>query len=398
MNTAAPNKLTSARTVVGRTRTTAKKAILNKSALNIPSLNKPIVNKEYALFCLTEGGIALARRLQSHLAMDCFTSPELLESEFLDPDNGFMAFEDGFASTVRKAFIQYSALIMIGATGIAIRVIAPLLKDKMTDPAVVVLDEKGQFAISLLSGHMGGANKLAQQIADILDGQAVITTATDVNQVAALDLLSQQIDGEMENFRTNVKTVNQMLVNGKRVGIWWHPSLRCEKERYDTRGFISVDVLDDRPELDALVYVSYERINLALAIPTFKLIPRRIVAGIGCRRGVEADRLAELLDRHLMEYGLEPLALKAVGSIELKKAEPALIQLAEKRQIPFQIFSVNQLAQCEQALPASEFVRKTVGIGCVSQPVAWIMSQGHLVGHTLREQGVTITLGVLNPC
>ncbi|OTA14911.1 cobalamin biosynthesis protein CbiG [Xenorhabdus vietnamensis] len=396
MNTVAPNKFTSARTAVGRA--TAKKASLNRSVLNKSVLNKAIVNKEYALFCLTEGGIALARRLQSHLAMDCFTSPELLESEFMDADSGFMAFEDGFASTVRKAFIQYGALIMIGATGIAIRVIAPLLKDKMTDPAVVVLDEKGQFAISLLSGHMGGANKLAQQIADILDGQAVITTATDVNQVAALDMLSQQIDGEMENFRTNVKTVNQMLANGKRVGIWWHPSLRCEKDRYDTRGFIPVDALDDRPELDALVYVSYERTNLVLAIPTFKLIPRRIVAGIGCRRGVKAERLTELLEHHLAEYSFEPLALKAVGSIELKKAEPALIQLAEKCQIPFQIFSVNQLAQCEQEFPVSEFVRKTVGIGCVSQPVAWLMSQGHLVGHTLREQGVTITLGVLHPC
>ncbi|BET97850.1 cobalt-precorrin 5A hydrolase [Xenorhabdus taiwanensis] len=355
-------------------------------------------NKEYALFCLTEGGVALARRLQSHLAIDCFTSPELVESEFMDADSGFIVFEGGFANTVRKVFTQYGALIMVGATGIAIRVIAPLLKDKMTDPAVVVLDEKGQFAISLLSGHMEGANKLAQQIADILDGQAVITTATDVNQVAALDLLSQEIDGTMENFRANVKTVNQMLVNGKRVGILWHPNLNDEKDRYDTRGFIPVDVLEDRPELDALVYISYERTNLALAIPTFKLIPRRIVAGVGCRRGVEAKRLTELLDRHLAEHGLESLALKAVGSVELKKNEPALIQLAQERQIPCQIFSVNQLAQCEQTFPVSEFVRKTVGIGCVSQPVAWLMSQGHLVGHTLREQGVTITLGVLHPC
>ncbi|MDC9593764.1 cobalt-precorrin 5A hydrolase [Xenorhabdus sp. IM139775] len=366
--------------------------MLHKTVLNKTAANKTVAHKkEFALFCLTAGGMALARRLQSHLAMDCFTSPERVES-------GFMAFEGSFANTVRKLFTQYRALIMIGATGIAIRVIAPLLKDKMTDPAVVVVDEKGQFAISLLSGHLGGANKLAQQIADILDGQAVITTATDVNQVAALDLLSRQIDGEMADFRASVKTVNQMLVNGKRVGIWWHPDLSDEKDRYDTRGFIPVDALEDRPELDALVCVSYERTDLALAIPTFKLIPRRLVAGIGCRRGVDAERLAKLLDRHLAENNFEPLALKAIGSVELKKAEPALIQLTEERQIPFQIFSVKQLARCEQAFPASEFVRKTLGIGCVSQPVAWLMSQGHLVGSTLREQGVTITLGVWHPC
>ncbi|PHM69698.1 cobalamin biosynthesis protein CbiG [Xenorhabdus sp. KJ12.1] len=355
------------------------------------SLHAVTPDNKYALFCLTAGGIALARRLQSYLAIDCFTSPELVES-------GFFTFDGSFSNTVRKVFTRYSALIMVGATGIAIRVIAPLLRDKMTDPAVIVLDEKGQFAISLLSGHMGGANKLAQQIADILDGQAVITTATDVNQVAALDLLSQQLDGKMDNFRESVKTVNQMLVNGKRVGIWFHPDLSGEKNRYDIRGFIPVASLEERPELDALVYVSYERTNIMLAIPVFKLIPRRIVAGIGCRRGVEPEQCAELLERHLLELNLEPLALKAIGSIELKKDEPALIQLSQQHQIPFQTFSVNQLSRYEQVFPTSEFVRKTVGIGSVSQPVAWLMSKGHLVGHTLREQGVTITLGVLSPC
>ncbi|MDX7997775.1 cobalt-precorrin 5A hydrolase [Xenorhabdus sp. Reich] len=357
--------------------------------------DQAVHSRSIALFCLTAGGMALARRLQSHLMLDCFTTPELAEA-------GFTVFEDGLANTVKKTFIRYNALIMIGATGIAIRVIAPLLKDKMTDPAVVVLDEKGQFAISLLSGHMGGANDLAQRVADILGGQAVITTATDVNQLAALDVLSQQLDGEMENFRANVKTVNQMLVNGKRVGIWWHPALSREQDRYDTRGFIPVADLSELPDLEALVYVSYGRERLDLAIPAFKLVPRRIVAGIGCRRGADADRVAQLLERHLAEHDLDPLALKAIGSVELKQAEPALIQLAEERQIPFQIFSVDQLARCEQtgeqAFSSSEFVRKTVGIGCVSQPVAWLMSQGHLVGRTLREQGVTITLGVLHPC
>ncbi|CDH21265.1 Protein cbiG [Xenorhabdus bovienii str. kraussei Quebec] len=348
-------------------------------------------DERIALFCLTFGGMALARRLQSHLAVDCFTSPELVET-------GFRAFDSGFANTVRNAFIQYGSLVMVGATGIAIRVIAPLLRDKLSDPAVVVLDEKGQFAISLLSGHMGGANDLARQVADLLGGQAVITTATDVNQFAALDVLSQQIEGEMADFRASVKTVNQMLVNGKRVGIWWHPALIDEKGQCDTRGFIPVESLDDLPELDALVYVSHRRAIPVLAIPTFKLVPRRIIAGIGCRRGVAAERVAQLLDRHLAEHDFDPLALKAIGSVELKKEEPALVQLAEKLRIPFQIFSVNQLAQCEQAFPASEFVRKTVGVGCVSQPVAWLMSQGRLVGHTLREQGVTITLGVLQPC
>ncbi|SUX73071.1 cobalamin biosynthesis protein CbiG [Citrobacter freundii] len=114
-----------------------------------------------ALFCLTPGGVVLAKRLAAMLPVTCFTSEKLLEE-------GFIPFEDGFANTAREAFANYSALIFIGATGIAVRVLAPLVNDKFCDPAVVVIDERAQHVISLLSGHAGGANALARYLAGML--------------------------------------------------------------------------------------------------------------------------------------------------------------------------------------------------------------------------------------
>lgn len=344
-----------------------------------------------ALFCLTPGGVALAKRLRAEMPMTCFTSEKLLEP-------GFQPFNAGFAQTVRDAFTAYRALIVIGATGIAVRVIAPLLADKLSDPAVVVIDECGQYVISLLSGHVGGANELTRHLAGILGAHPVITTATDVNQLSALDNLAVQLDAGMQDFRCAVKTVNQMLVSQQRVGLWWDKQIEPEKARCDIRGFIPVEALDSPPELDALVCITLRASLPELSIPVFKLVPRRVVAGMGCRKATPFQTLNNLLDHQLAENNFDPGALRAIGSVAMKQDEPGLNQLAHELRVPFEIFSVDELSRHEQRFPASEFVRKTVGVGCVSQPAAWLMSRGNLVGTTLKQQGVTITLGVLHRC
>lgn len=340
-----------------------------------------------ALFCLTPGGVALAKRLTAVQPMTCLTREALVEE-------GFSAFDGSFAQSVQQAFSRYSALIFIGATGIAVRVLAPLLVDKFHDPAVVVIDERGQHVISLLSGHIGGANTLARHLASILGVDPVITTATDVNEVAALDTLAGQLNARMHDFRTAVKTVNQMLVSQQRVGLWWDESLADEVSRCDRRGFIAVTCLDALPELDALVCITLRDTLPELPLPHWKLVPRRIVAGIGCRRDTPCALISQLLSRQFAAQRLDPLALKAIGSIVVKQHEPGLIELASAADVPFEIFSVAALCEHQHRFPASQFVKQTVGVGSVSGPAAWLMSDGHLIGETLREQGVTITLGV----
>lgn len=340
-----------------------------------------------ALFCLTPGGVALAARLQSALSMTCFTSEELLTE-------GFQPFDGGFAQTLREAFCTCSSVIFIGATGIAVRVIAPLVNDKFNDPAVIVIDERGQHVISLLSGHCGGANALARYLAGVLNADPVITTATDVNDLAALDMLASQLDARMQDFRPAVKRVNQMLVSGKRVGLWCEAAMREDVARCDTRGFIAVERLDALPELEGVVCVTTQATLSVLPLPVFKLVPKRIVAGIGCRRDTPFALLSALLLRQLQANAIDPLALRAIGSITLKQDEKGLIQLAQSLGVPFEVFSADALRQHEHHFPASEFVRQTAGVGSVSGPAAWLMSHGQLIGETLREQGVTITLGV----
>ena len=285
-----------------------------------------------ALFCLTPGGVVLAKRLAAMLPVTCFTSEKLLEE-------GFIPFENGFANTAREAFTNYSALIFIGATGIAVRVLAPLVNDKFCDPAVVVIDERAQHVISLLSGHAGGANALARYLAGMLGADPVITTATDVNDMAALDTLAFQLNARMSDFRSAVKIVNQMLVSNKRVGLWWDDELTQDVSHCDRRGFITVTDLNQLPELDSLVCITL-RTNLPeLPVPHWKLVPQRVVAGIGCRRDTPFPLLAALLARQLEAQQLDPLALKAIGSITLKKDEQGLIQLASCCRVPFETFT-----------------------------------------------------------
>ena len=340
-----------------------------------------------ALFCLTPGGVALAKRLSAALPMACYTREGLVEP-------GFLPFDGSFAASVGQAFHLDTALIFIGATGIAVRTLAPLLIDKFHDPAVVVIDERGQHVISLLSGHIGGANNLARHLAGILGVDPVITTATDVNDVAALDTLACQLNARMPDFRTAVKTVNQMLVSQQRVGLWWDDMFADEVSRCDRRGFITVSDLNALPELDARVCITLRAALPELKLPHWKLVPRRIVAGIGCRRGTPCTLLGELLHRQLASQEVDPLALKAIGSIALKQDELGLIQLASDLDVPFDVFSVDALREHEHRFPSSRFVKQTVGVGSVSGPAAWLLSNGHLLGETLREQGITITLGV----
>lgn len=321
------------------------------------------------------------------LPVTCYTSPKLQEA-------GFIPFDGGFTHTARAAFARYSALIFIAATGIVVRTLAPLVNDKFVDPAVIVIDERGQHVISLLSGHVGGANALTRYLATLLNASPVITTATDVNEMAALDTLALQLQARMTDFRATVKTVNQMLVSQQRVGLWWQAELTEAVRACETRGFIIVSDLHQLPALDGLVCITLADRLPALPLPHWKLVPQRVVAGIGCRRDTPFALLSTLLAQQFAAQHLDPLALKVIGSVSLKQDEVGLIQLAADRQVPFETFTADVLREYEHHFPTSPFVRQTVGIGSVSGPAAWLLSQGQLLGETLREQGVTITLGV----
>ncbi len=347
-----------------------------------------------SLFTLTPGGQQVANQLREHLPMQCYCSDKYLQE-------GFKPFVDSFKNTLGQAFLRDSAIIVVGACGIVVRTIAPLLQDKFADPAVLVIDEKGKHVISLLSGHVGGANELARYLSHVINATAVITTSTDVSQTCSFDLLAKQMCADTNDFRVATKTINQMLVSDKRVGIIVDPFLTNQLDfdihSFDIRGLTIVNEDNvEQSELDALIDVSMQSVRPSWSVPTFQLIPKRLVAGIGCRKGVEPKLLESVFKSQLQALNFHPKAVSVIGSIDVKRNEDAIVSLAKTYDVPFEVFTADELNQCADRFPRSDFVEKTVGVGAVSQPIAWLLSNGVLLGETIRRQGITITYGVLN--
>lgn len=250
-----------------------------------------------------------------------------------------------------------NALIFVGAAGIAVRAVAPHVRSKAADPAVVVVDERGQFAVPILSGHLGGANDLARRIAAICGAVPVITTATDVNGVFAVDEWAKRQNCAVLN-PERIKHVSGALLAGGKVEI-------------STRWPIS----GTPPEGVAL-----------------RLVPRIVTLGVGCKRGTSLEVLeaafAALLEReHVAEQ-----AVCRVCSIDLKQDEPGLLDFCEGRGLPFKTFTAQELAEVEGDFPASGFVREITGVDNVCQRAAALGSGGSLIGTRYAADGVTMAL------
>lgn len=224
-----------------------------------------------------------------------------------------------------KYFHECEALIFVGACGIAVRAVAPHVRNKMNDPAVVVVDEAGRFSVPLLSGHVGGANELARRIADFLRAVPVITTATDVNNLPAVDEWAVKNDCVIEN-PENIKNVSGALLEGQSVG----------------------------------VAVTSDEIPAPFPV-TLWLRPKVLVLGSGCNRGVDPSEFERSAMDFLSGAGVSVLSLRAIASVDLKKDEPAMKIFAGKHNIPFVTFSAEELQAVKGRFTASEKVREFTG-------------------------------------
>lgn len=337
-----------------------------------------------AVIAITPEGVNQAKCLREHYSFDGYTTEKLATE-------GFKSFDDTMAVSVRKIFPQYESLLFICATGIVIRMIAPMVRDKFSDPAVLVMDEQAEFVISLLSGHVGGANKIAREIAKVMNATPVITTATDVNQVASLDLIIKALGANLEKHREAIKTINQMLVSHKKVGLYTEYPYPI-----DRKGFYEIASLKTIPsDLDALVIISpYLSAHYHANYPVIKVIPKQTILGIGCKRDTESSLIKTLLEAYCAQNDIEIESLSEMGSVDIKADEKCILEVSEMLNVPFKTFSVNELKQYEDRFESSEFVKKTIGVGSVSQPSAWILSNGNLIGETIKKSGVTLTLGM----
>lgn len=324
------------------------------------------------------------------------------------------------------AFAEADGLIFCCAAGIAVRAIAPFIRDKTTDPAVIVADEFGRFVIPLLSGHLGGANALAQMIAEEIGGTAVLTTATDLNGVFAVDTFASKNHLYIEEMPL-AKEVSAALLSGKPVGFcsdlpWQGPLPAGLTEIFPTQSFVpsgiaenlpaySTEPAENLPTQSTLMFAAWTELssafpdaNAGLGIcitvdrekspfpRTLHLIPRRFAAGIGCKRGKSEEELEAFLLEQLKNCGVSPKELRCIASIDLKKDEPGLLALCEKLRLPLRTFAAEELAKAPGTFTESAFVKERTGVGSVCERAAILASGGHLSRKKIAENGMTFAL------
>lgn len=277
-----------------------------------------------------------------------------------------------------RAFSRSDGLIFVGAAGIAVRAIAPYLCHKSSDPAVVVVDEKGTFVIPILSGHLGGANDLAREIAALIGAVPVITTATDVNGVFAVDQWARR-QGLMVCNPEGILPISSQLLAGETVGFFSAWPIAGEVPaglRLVSRENAQV-VLDlHRPEGEALW-----------------LCPKGVRAGMGCRRGTPVSLLRALLEKVLAQEGIPQNAVSALCTIDLKKDEPGLQELAQELNVPLTTYSAQELAQVPGDFTPSPFVEQVTGVDNVCERAA-LASGGILLRKKTAKNGATVALAM----
>lgn len=285
----------------------------------------------------------------------------------------------GIADLTAELFDRAQALVFVCAAGIAVRAVSPHLQSKASDPAVVVLDERGQFVIPVLSGHLGGANALARQLADALDAVPVITTATDTNGRFSPDCYAAE-NGLALNDLAAAKEIAAAVLDGEAVGfvsrLPGHPLPAGLTTDLSCRTGLCIT---ENPQ-DAPFPV------------TLQLMPRDLVLGIGCKKDTSAETIARQVQLACEQAGVWPERLYACATISLKAQEAAILALCRARKLRLVTYTAEELMAVPGDFTASDFVRETTGADNVCERSAVLCSGGTLLLRKSAGEGVTVAI------
>lgn len=281
----------------------------------------------------------------------------------------------------KEAFESADLIIFVSAVGIAVRAISQYIKSKVEDPAVVVVDDNGKYAIPILSGHLGGANDYALMISKIIGSQTIITTSTDINGVWAVDTWAKKQGLKITN-PEKIKCVSSKLIAGDKVYIY--------PENFEILGELPENVLLVESAENADIVVSVFNETNALA-----LVPEIVSIGIGCRKNVSFEAVETLFIKTLEENNININSVKGIFSIDIKKNEKAIIALCEKYNLSFSTFTAEELKNADGNFSHSDFVKNTVGVDNVCERSAVSGSNnGKLLIKKTSLNGVTIAAAV----
>jgi cobalamin biosynthesis protein CbiG len=328
-----------------------------------------------AIVALTPRGLELGRRLAGALGR-----------------GEVVAGLPGLRDTLRRHFEAGRPLVCVMALGIVVRLLGPIVRDKATEPAVVVVDEAGRFAVSVLGGHRGGANALADEVARALGATPVVTTASEALGLPAVDLVGRRRGWKIED-GSALTEVAAAVVSGAPVAVYQDAGSRDWWQEFGPwpDHFRHTDAWPDGRWAGALVIS--ERTCPDLACPAVVYRPPSLVAGVGCRRGVPCAEIETLFRQVCDGHGLAPLSLGAVATASLKADEPGLVEFASRQGVPLRTFGLKELAAVGPLPTPSERVRVKIGVAGVAEPAA-LLAAGTASLVVPKQRGRRVTVAV----
>lgn len=326
-----------------------------------------------AIITLTVQGEKLARQLSHKLEND----PTVLKVDL---------YHKQVKATLKEIFNKYDCILGIMASGIMIRSVCPLIKDKTSDPAILIIDERAKHIISILSGHLGGGNSFTEKIAELTGAEPVITTATDVNGKIGIDALAHKYFMEVNN-PSNILQINRALVNGKNV------ELRVP-QRFE---YLFEDELVKNSYDPGL---SSDKIEATFKDTKITLTPLKIVVGIGARKGISRKVVLDAVRQACSDLDIPPGRIDLVATAEPKKDEAGILEAAEKLGVELEVVSLEQLKDIEhEEISESTFVMKTFGVPGICEPAA-LLAAGNKASLIYRKTSfnkVTVAVAVSGP-
>lgn len=365
------------------------------------------------ILCFSQTGLKTGMRLKEGLLKhinekkDCCIISLYGKSRYLSD-----SISESHTEWTQQHFRTADVLIYIGACGIAVRSIAPFVKSKKTDPAVLVIDECGRYVISLLSGHLGGANAFAEEAARILGALPVITTASDLRGKFAVDLFAKS-NGCAVFPMEAAKEASAALLHGEPVGFYsefpWEGELPegilvCDKDGLPVSP-ADIASAGMSPSAAGTGKAADSRLHIGIAISiydcctpfktTVHIVPPAIALGIGCRKDMGAEVIEQFVLEILEESHIARKALECIASIDLKREETGIKSFAEKWQLPFLTFSSQELMKVPGDFSYSDFVSSITGADNVCERSAVLAGRhGRLISPKRKENGVTAALAV----
>lgn len=334
--------------------------------------------EKVAIIAITKNGIEIGLSLKNKFSTWKIYAP----SKFSNNNSQIEWFDDSTTVKVGELFKTNEALVCIFSLGAVIRLITPHMKDKKIDPAVVVIDDTGKFAISTLSGHLGGANQLTEDIAKVLNASAVITTAADVNKTIAVDLVGREFGWKIDDDSTVTK-VSAFMVNAEKIGVfqdagekdWWAPKKELPKnvttynnfeemKNSSCKGYLIISdrIIDDNQILkNAVVYR-----------------PKTLVVGVGLHWDTTSNTIREGLEHCAKNFKISLKSIAQFASIKKEAQVEGLQDLAKEMNVPVDYYEKEELAQITIPNP-SETVQAFEGTPSVSEAAALRSSGGKLI-------------------